>query len=190
MFHDVFLQKSLPRGGFYLTLMTSLVWIPQVWQYLMGVHGWQSSWQSCSPHRLKSHWRRQKIATVTASVLPPAFMLLPHAAHGFLYISILLVSLSTQQIKHWLSSNCGQHTSASVFRGHGWKPWRSWRVSAAPLSSNRCEGRQCWKCIIAVPAHLRRSGLSDTFFPGVLGAEPSLAGKTVPALSHYWWFGH
>lgn len=142
------------------------------------------------PRDSKATREEQKIATLTASVLPPAFVLLPHATHGFLYVSILLVSLSTQQIKHWLSPNCGQHTSASVFRGHGWKPWRSWRVLAAPLYSNGWEVHQCWKCIIAVPAHLRRSGLSNTFFPGPLGEEPSLAGKRLPTSSHYWWFGH
>lgn len=131
-----------------------------------------------------------KIVTLTASVLPPAFVLLPHTTQGFLYISILLVSLNTQQIKHWLSLNCGKHISASVFRGHGWKPWRSWRVSATPLPSNRCEVHRCWKCILAVPGHLMRPGLSHTFFPGVLGTEPSLAGKRVPAPSGYCWFGH
>lgn len=102
----------------------------------------------------------KKIATVTASGLPPAFALLPHATHSFLYASILLASLSTQQIKHWLSPYCGQHTSASVF---SWKLWRSWRVSATPLHSNRWEVHWCCKCIIAMPAHLIRPGLSDTF---------------------------
>lgn len=99
----------------------------------------------------------QKIATLAASFLPPAFVLPPRTSHGVLYFSISSVSSSTQQIKHCFSPSCEQHTSSSVFRGHSWKPWRSWKSFSYSLSSNTCKVHQYWKCIIAVPALLGRS---------------------------------
>lgn len=130
----------------------------------------------------------QKVTTLRASFLPPVFVLLPHTSHSVLYVSILLVSSSTQQIKHCFSPNCEQCTSSSVFRGHRWKPWWSWKsFSYSSLfqhvwSSSMLKMHHCSACFS------REASLF--FIPEVLGRESSLAGKKSSHTLLYWWFDH
>lgn len=88
VFHDVFLQKSLPRGEFYLTLMTGLVWIPQVWQYATRVRGWQS----CSPQRLQSHQRRAEDSNSYSFSSPTSLRATP-SCHTWLFVHLHFVSI-------------------------------------------------------------------------------------------------
>lgn len=87
-----------------------------------------------------------------------------------------------------LLPNCEQCTSYFVFRGHSWKPRRSWKSF-----SYSSFFQQAWRLSMLKMQHCSACSsrlVSLVFIPGVLGRESSLAGKKGFLHPLYWWFDH